>query len=216
MDSRLSSRIALVIGLGFAVAFLSQVGTERSWLQVAIKAVPCTLMALMVVAARPGRSGRLIAAGLALSVVGDVLLEIPADLFVPGLIAFLTAHLVYIGAFALRWRGGALPGLLVFALWGGGAFAFLLPKPGALTLPVGVYCLVITAMGWRASAGVGEGDADARRTAVIALLGATLFMFSDTVLAINKFHTPFTGARYLNMTTYWGGQLLLCVAARRM
>lgn len=216
MDSPLARRVAFAVGLAAVLLFLSQVGGDRTWTQVAIKAIPCTLMSLMVFAAKPGRIGLLIAGGLLLSVAGDVLLEIPADLFVPGLIAFLTAHLIYIAAFAMKWRSLALPGLLVFAAWGGGAFAFLLPKLGDLTIPVGVHCLVIAAMGWRASAGVGKGDEATKKTALLALVGAVLFMFSDTVLAINKFHTPFEGARYLNLSTYWGGQFLLCLAARRL
>ncbi len=216
MDSPLLRRISFAIGFAAALLFLSQLGGDRTWVQVGIKAVPCSLMALMVVVARPGRVGLLIAGGLALSVAGDVLLEVPADLFVPGLIAFLTAHLVYIGAFVMKWRSAALPALAVFALWGGGAFAFLLPELGDLTIPVGVYCLVIAAMGWRSAAGLGRGDDAAKRTALLALVGAVLFMFSDTVLAINKFHTPFEGARYLNLSAYWGGQLLLCMAGRRL
>jgi uncharacterized membrane protein YhhN len=208
------STILGVLGAICAVTFLAGVGWTAPELRVPIKAVPCTAMAIAVLLAKPGTSGKLIALGLGLSVVGDVLLELPLDLFVPGLVAFLLAHLVYIGALAVRWRGLAPIGAVLFFAWGGGAFFVLQPGLGDVTIPVAVYCAVIATMGWRASAGM-RAEPD-RTTAVLALVGAILFMFSDTVLAFNKFHTPFTGARYLNMTSYWGGQLLLCLAARRM
>lgn len=203
-----------VLGVLSVAAFLAGVGWMPVEIRVPIKAVPCSAMALAVLLARPGTPGKLIALGLGLSVVGDVLLELPMDLFVPGLVAFLLAHLVYIGALALRWRALAPIAALVFFTWGGGAFLVLQPGLGDVTIPVAVYCGVIATMGWRASAGI-RGERD-RRLAVLAVVGAILFMLSDTVLAFNKFHTQFTGARYLNMASYWGGQLLLCLAARRM
>ena len=206
--------ILAVLGALCAAAFLAGVGWMPVELAVPIKAVPCSAMAIAVLLARPGTSGKLIGLGLGLSVVGDVLLELPMDLFVPGLVAFLLAHLVYIGALALRWRGLAPIAAVLFFAWGGSAFFVLQPGLGAVTIPVAVYCAVIATMGWRASAGV-KGEPD-RRLAMLAVAGAVLFMFSDTVLAFNKFHTPFGGARYLNMVSYWSGQLLLCLAARRM
>ena len=212
-----SSRITLtlaLLGAACALAFLAGVGWMPAAVRVPIKAVPCAAMAAAVLVARPGRSGKLIALGLGLSVVGDVVLELPLDLFVPGLVAFLLAHLVYIGALALRWRGPAPVAALLFFAWGGAAFLVLQPGLGPVTVPVAIYCGVIATMGWRASAGV-RGEPD-RRLAALAVVGAVLFMLSDTVLAFNKFHTPFAGARYLNMGSYWGGQLLLCLAARRM
>lgn len=203
-----------VLGAICAATFLAGVGWMAPELRVPIKAVPCTAMAAAVLLAKPDTSGRLIALGLGFSVVGDVLLELPLDLFVPGLVAFLLAHFIYIGALARRWRGLALVGGLVFFAWGGGAFLVLQPGLGDVTIPVAVYCAVIATMGWRASAGL-KAEPD-KKLAALALVGAVLFMFSDTVLAFNKFHTPFAGARYLNMCSYWGGQLLLCLAARRM
>ena len=52
--------------------------------------------------------------GLVLSLVGDVLLMVPADLFVPGLAAFLAAHVAYV--VALWMLGVGAGGLLVGAV----------------------------------------------------------------------------------------------------
>jgi uncharacterized membrane protein YhhN len=178
---------------------------------VALKVVPCAAMAVAVWMARPGRAGLLVAAGLVLSAVGDVLLELPFDLFVPGLIAFLVAHLLYIAGLSLQWPRLAPLRALPFFAWVAAVFVHLQSGLGPLAVPVAVYCVVIGAMGWRASAGVTTTD----RVAQLALVGAILFVASDTILALNKFGTPFDGARIANLSAYWGGQALLCVAGRR-
>jgi uncharacterized membrane protein YhhN len=42
-------------------------------------------------------------------------------------------------------------------------------------------------------------------------IGALLFVASDSILAINKFHTPFESATFFVMLTYGLAQLLLIV-----
>src|SRR5271165_1924571 len=67
----------------------------------AIKGASVGLLALMT-----WRLGaRLLALGLAASSVGDVLLDVTsANLFVPGLCAFLAAHLIYTLRFMRHWQ----------------------------------------------------------------------------------------------------------------
>ncbi|MBL8617714.1 MAG: lysoplasmalogenase [Deltaproteobacteria bacterium] len=198
-----------------AAAALSFLSAQDGWdpaLRTGIKVVPCTVMAILALVGADSRPRRLLGAGLALSVLGDALLEWSDGLFIPGLLAFLTAHLLYIAGLALQWPGWAplrgLPGL-VFA---GAVFALLLPGLGPLTIPVGVYSLVIAAMLWRATLGIGRPGVDPT-LARLAAAGALLFVVSDAILAINKFATPLPLARLLNMSSYWGGQALLCAAA---
>ena len=198
-----------------AAAALGFLAGHDGWdpaLRTAIKVVPCTVMAALALVGADSRPRRLIGAGLALSVLGDALLEWSDGLFIPGLLAFLTAHLLYIAGLASQWPGWAplrgLPGL-AFA---GAVFALLLPGLGPLTIPVGVYTLVIAAMLWRATLGLGRPGVDPT-LARLAAAGALLFVVSDAILAINKFHSPLPLARLLNMSSYWGGQALLCAAA---
>jgi uncharacterized membrane protein YhhN len=75
-----------------------------------------------------------------------------------------------------------------------------------------VYCLVIAAMLWRATLGFGRPGVDPT-LARLAAAGALLFVVSDAILAVDKFATPLPLARLLNMSSYWGGQALLCAAA---
>ena len=133
-----------------------------------------------------------VAAGLALSMLGDLLLEIHEALFLHGLGAFLLAHVAYIAAYLTatrtpRWGLG-----VPFLLLGTGLWLFLAPRLGALGPPVGLYIAVICTMMWRAAALMGE-EGLARRERSAPLLGALCFGLSDTLLAFRLFVHPVAG-----------------------
>ncbi len=196
--------LALVGGLAVA-AFLSGIHLQLFWLRLASKAVP--LLCLTVWLWPPSnRYTRWIAAGLALSMLGDLLLEIHEALFLHGLGAFLLAHVAYIAAYLTatrtpRWGLG-----VPFLLLGTGLWLFLAPRLGALGPPVGLYVAVICTMMWRASALMGE-EGLARREQWAALLGALCFGLSDTLLAFRLFVHPVAGMSYASILLYWAGQL---------
>ena len=77
--------------------------------------------------------------GLLASLIGDVLLMLPQDLFVAGLIAFLVAHIAYLVAFTDGVRFAARPATLALFLVVAGAILWLLwpGLPTALRVPVG-------------------------------------------------------------------------------
>lgn len=75
---------------------------------------------------------------------------------------------------------------------------------GDLLIPVVVYALVISAMLWRALARLGSDVP--KRSAQLAAIGAALFVFSDTLIGINRFVVTFDAAPYLLIITYWLGQ----------
>ena len=79
-----------------------------------------------------------------------------AGLFLPGLLAFLAAHVAYVAAFLSADRRPALGRALPFLAWGLGAFALLRPGLGPMAVPVAVYVAVICTMMWRAAARVGS------------------------------------------------------------
>jgi len=95
--SRPSARTLLLAGVAAAAAFFFALATDRPGLRAWTKPVPVLCLAAWVGMRRPGATGRLVTAGLILSAAGDVLLEL--GLFLPGLLAFLTAHLGYVGGF---------------------------------------------------------------------------------------------------------------------
>jgi len=137
------------------------------------------------------RYRRWIAAGLACSLIGDILLMLPADLFVVGLLAFLAGHVGFITAFLGDSRLGTRPlawlaCLLVVAI----NLTLLWPSvPPTLRVAVAVYALVLSAMGAQALGRAWQHAGDrlalpARRAAI----GGLLFMLSDSLLAWNRFH----------------------------
>lgn len=202
--------LAVVGGLGVA-AFLSGIWLQLFWLRLASKAVPLLCLAVWLWPPRE-RYTRWIAAGLALSLVGDLLLEARADLFLPGLGAFLLAHVAYIAAYLSasrtpRWGLG-----VPFLVSGAGIWWFLLPGLGSLVLPVGVYVAVICTMMWRATALVGTKEL-ARREQWAALTGALCFGLSDTLLAFRMFVHPIEGMSYAIILLYWAGQLGIALSA---
>lgn len=193
----------LAVSLAAAVIFVAG-GAEFSWSHFLAKLAPVT--ALLVWLAPPrGRYATLIFAGLLLSLAGDGFLALPGDWFMPGLLAFLTAHLCYVAAFLGESRQLELLRAIPFLPWVGGAYLFLFPNLGAMAVPVAVYCLVITMMMWRAAA--------TGRLAAIA--GAILFGLSDTTLALIRFHggIPYGGAFLI--LAYWAGQTGIAMSARR-
>ena len=172
--------------------------------------------------------------GLMLSSLGDIALELdatpsamrelgaagmPKDVpFIVGLGSFLVAHILYIQAF--RHDSGSVVEREPYAAAAGGAFLGYgvsvvgilwghLPSP--LKAPVVVYATAIATMGYtawnRRRAAGGSGRA--------ALLGALLFVVSDTVLAVNKFmyakQLPY--AKPIIMATYYAAQLYIAQSA---
>ncbi|MES0361656.1 MAG: lysoplasmalogenase [Anaerolineales bacterium] len=148
-----------------------------------------------------------IIAGLLFSMVGDFFLMLPMDLFIAGLISFLIAQLIYTYAFrsgrTLRFNFVAM---LLFAIYGVLVFVILLPGLNGMAVPVAAYIVVILVMAWQAW---DQWDQVRSRWALLAMIGAILFVISDSILALNKFGEPFAAARALTLTTYFSAQWLI-------
>lgn len=155
---------------------------------------------------------RWISIGLLFSLLGDLLLAWPADLFVFGLGAFLFAHLAYLRAYLSDCRRFAPLALLLSISVGGALLTVLAQKGlGELRVPVSVYALAISVMLWRALARLNSDIP--RRSARVAAVGALLFVFSDSLIGINRFVLPFDAAPYLIILSYWLGQLGITASA---
>jgi uncharacterized membrane protein YhhN len=160
------------------------------------------LLAVVLLATNRSRYRRWIAAGLTAALAGDILLMLPQGLFVPGLVAFLLAHLCFIFAFATDgggFRAPVLPGIpgFVAALAG---LAYLWPSLGQMRVPVACYVTAIAIMSWQA---VARWTVLRRPDAAWAALGSIFFLVSDWSLAVNRFHAPFAGASYVVLSTYY-------------
>jgi uncharacterized membrane protein YhhN len=142
---------------------------------------------------------------LALSSLGDILLDLdPQRLFVFGLGSFLVAHLVYIFLFVRNRRRAipfGTPRVLLAALvllYSAAVSSWLLPSLGNLIVPVAIYMCAITAMVVSAIL--------VRFPNPWVVVGAILFLISDSLLAVNKFKAPIPYRDYLVWSTYYAGQ----------
>ena len=75
-----------------------------------------------------------------------------------------------------------------------------------MAIPVAAYIVVIMVMAWQAW---DQWDDVRARWALLAFIGALLFVISDTILAFNKFGESFVAARALTLSTYFSAQWLI-------
>jgi alkenylglycerophosphocholine/alkenylglycerophosphoethanolamine hydrolase len=206
---RLGPGLLLAV-FGSAAALLYLGGAVFGSASLVAKPVPVLALAAWVARRSRLPQGRFTAAGLLLAAVGDVLLD--AGRFLPGLGAFLLAHVLYILAFLSVESRPALARALPFAAWGIGTFSLLRPGLGTLALPVGAYVVVITIMMWRAAARVGSTRAPGLAP-WLGLAGALAFGASDTLIALTRFLQPIEGVRVPIMLLYWFGQWGIAASA---
>jgi len=195
----------LILALMGAATYLYGLSVHATLLCLLVKPMPVLALLGWLHDAPPGEYRRWISLGLIFSLVGDVLLAWPGDLFVFGLGAFLLAHLAYLKAYLSDCRQLALLPLAL-ALGIGAVLLGILVSSGLgpLLIPVIVYGLAISAMLWRALAQL--GSTVPKRSAWLAAAGALAFVFSDSLIGIDRFVVPFRAAPYLIIISYWLGQ----------
>ena len=199
------SRITLiVVGCVSALLFLIGISIDVVWLVAVTKPLPVLVMLVSVVRDHRALPARFVALGLALCALGDIVIGEPLALFVPGLICFLLGHLAYIVAFTAETRRAMALRAVPSLIYGVAAFATLEPGLGDMAFPVVLYIVVICGMLWRAWAWAAVYPSFASR---LALLGAALFVASDTVLAFDRFRAPLPASSYIIIVLYWAGQL---------
>ena len=212
--------------LFFLVAMIDWAAVAKNWKRVEYFAKPAAMLILLGQLAMVGRFGSLslicFGLGIFFSLVGDVFLLISYARFsdrwfLPGLAAFLFAHVSYIIGLNTPlpnvspiWSLGMA---VVLALAAGRILRLItegVRKKGLpqMVRPVNLYGVVITLMllsalltlnntNWKISAGG------------LVAVGAILFYSSDVVLAWNKFVNPIKNGRLANMILYHLGQAAL-------
>ena len=156
--------------------------------------------------------------GLFFSWVGDILLQNPR-FFVPGLLSFLTAHIFYIIYFTktksdqnsfFKLRPIMLIAVMAYLV----EFIYILwPTLGPMRIPVLIYGITISTM---LSAALWQYQKLENRTAMFFIIGATLFVISDSLLALNMFKESFSMAGVSIMSTYILAQLFIVLGAIRV
>jgi len=72
-----------------------------------------------------------------------------------------------------------------------------------------IYMLVILIMAWRA---LEQQFQMPGQKSLLALMGALLFVVSDSALALNRFRRPFAAAQLVILSTYYTAQWLIALS----
>ena len=167
--------------------------------------------AAMAKAGAPARYQWSMVAGLGFSALGDAFLMQRQDRFVAGLSCFLVAHLCYLWAFTSdsRLAQRKLP-FAVYGVVGVGLIFWLWPQiPRTLRLPVSLYAAAILTMAAQAASRALSKRGSA---AVLAAMGAALFVVSDAALAVRRFGPHFEWAHFIVLGTYFAAQAGLALS----
>ena len=140
--------------------------------------------------------------------------------FIIGLVSFLLSHITYIILFSKQLRINSNRNKAVF--WAGTTaiivylmvmLAVLLPRLGDLKIPVIVYAIVLSTMLLFAFKGYFKWNSPAN---IYILLGAVIFVSSDSILAFDKFYEPIQFSSLLIMSTYITAQYLIVVGILKL
>lgn len=156
---------------------------------------------------------RILLFALFFSWIGDVLLLFADQhslFFIGGLVSFLIAHLVYIFLFQKQTKINNntiylrfIPVVVIYLL---GILYVLWSSLNEMKIPVIIYAIVISAMLLMSIKAFFEWK---KPTNHLVLIGAILFVISDSILAINKFVSPVPMSSLLIMSTYLGAQYFI-------
>ena len=183
----------IIITLLSVFLFLYGLYADIHTIRICSKPIPILILLWMV----SSRKEKWLMGALGFSLLGDIILELPNILpFALGLASFLIAHILYIRRFLIGPIQKLLWPITPISLYCGTLFWFMLPNLGPLLIPVFLYVLIIATMLWSAC-----GYAYTTKK-YWPLVGAILFVISDSLIAINKFILPFPQARYAIIITY--------------
>jgi uncharacterized membrane protein YhhN len=211
-------QIKLLFGLN-AIIHIIAIIFEMEWLRFITKPL---LMILLAVYFHFSVNRNAFTQSIMLAIIfsfgGDVALMFQGSTpiyFILGLGSFLIAHLFY--AYGMVKYSSFRQGILIkkwwwslpFLIYGAGLVYFLWSDLGDMTIPVVVYSIAIMIMGLSALNMTGRIS---KSVALYILLGAILFILSDSVIALNKFksddlHIPMPSL--IIMVTYILGQFLI-------
>jgi uncharacterized membrane protein YhhN len=217
------------LGIALIMAFLDWAAVGLKWKTLRYITKPGVIILILVwLGSNKAFFGPMLwfSAGLVFSLVGDILLVLPREPFIPALLAFLLAHISYIIGFNSSPPLINFPGIiliLIVLVSGIQIFRSIITNMASdlvkkLRIPLLAYTLVISIMLLSALSTLirPEPPSPGGWNALPALLvsaGAMLFFLSDTSLAWNKFVNPFPYANLIVMITYHLGQLGIIIGA---
>jgi Predicted membrane protein len=152
--------------------------------------------------------------GVIFSLLGDVLLISLERMFLPGLLAFVLAHICYVSGFREEIVTVTAWSLILAVFIAINVGRLLRRIVGAmrakgqqgLVIPVIAYGTVISVMLYAAMSTIYNPTWKTNASFFVSL-GAFLFCASDAILAWNKFVSPIKNGRDWNISLYYLGQI---------
>lgn len=201
----------LLLAITFSMLLHIHAELKRNYLLIYIFK-PLTTVLIGSLALTHGASGlykNLIIIGFLFSLFGDIFLMLRRQKFTMGLVSFLIAHFFYAYAFSLGLIKLHFTFLIFLLMIGILIYNYLYNFLQEMKIPVLIYLLAIVLMAWMSFERSSLLDSE---KGLYALIGASFFMISDTILAIDKFkiqHIIFTP---LIMTTYFMAQTFIALS----
>lgn len=200
-----------VIAVSALAAILADAGVRRPAFYLLKPLTTVLVIALALLAPEPVRSeGYRLAVALALlcCLAGDIaLLGRSHRALGTGVAAFMCGHALFITAWlGLAGLDARLLGVVIVLL---ALPVLLLATRDRLRPALGIYALVLVTM--LASAGIAHarlGDAQS----LMALIGAALFLGSDSLIALRMTRGGFAGLQAMILSSYWLGISLLALS----
>ena len=190
MTKQTKITVASIVFLVVAITDVYVVITQNKTIEMIFKPLLMTSLAVVYLVSVKKPSFWLLSA-LFFSFWGDVFLLDKANFFVFGLASFLVAHVVYVKITtsflykdsAVRILTSAIPFVLLFV----GLLGLIYNNLGDMLLPVLVYGIAISTFGTAALLNYRQQKTTANTW---LLLGAILFIASDSLIALNNFYMP--------------------------
>ena len=200
-------KILILVSFIAAIVFFIGLAIDNQTIRIFSKPIPVFILAVLLIGKKEYK--KFIFFGFVFSVLGDIFLELPYDLFIFGLGSFLIGHIFYIVAFTKRSQKKEFLALTILLLIGMVIFIILYKNLGEMKISVAAYMLVILIMVWRAWC-----QKSVNKLAIWGFIGAVLFLISDANIAFNKFCCHYAAADWVIMILYWAGQYLIYYSTR--
>lgn len=197
--------LAVIISTGIVYIFF--IPANPVGLKILMKLIPMTLIILFALSTQSLFSRtykRIIIIGLVVCVTADGVIY----WFLPGLIIFFIGHIFYIFAFRhVAWKSVPIWAGIPLLLYGAGMAVWIAGSQfsdgqNVLAIAIIAYIGVILTMGWMAI----------RTRLKLAIIGAVLFIFSDSVLAVDRFIYDIPYHDAFVMVTYYAAQVFIAAS----
>ncbi|WP_420553141.1 lysoplasmalogenase [Tenacibaculum aiptasiae] len=192
MTKQTKIAITSILFLLVAITDVYAVITETKSLEIEIIFKPLLMTTLVIVYLVSVKKPNFwLISALFFSFWGDVFLLDEVNYFVFGLGSFLIAHIMYIKMTSQLLKKPSINKILkaaiIFIALFGGVLFLIIDNLGEMLLPVIVYGVAISAFGTSALLNY-QQEKSTENTWL--LLGAILFIASDSLIALNNFYTP--------------------------